>query len=160
MFSYKIETVAITAAILLFATTQQSMASGFIHFKPNNGDKVLVNEPVIVNGTSAPSNNTRVGCTVSMNVNSAGYQPTKAMGAGGMNDYTKWSTTTPPMKPGVNELEAQFQCFKPGTVGGVSFTHHLVHNVTSTTTLPIPNHTHSNHTSTQPTTVISPPTVG
>lgn len=151
---FKIETVAIMTAVLLFATTQQSMASGFIHFKPNNGDKVLVNEPVIVNGTSAPSNSTNTGCTVSMNVNSAGYQPVKALGPGGMNDYTKWTTTTPPMKPGQNELEAQFQCFKPGMNGGVSFVHHLVHNITSTTMLPMPNHTHS----TQP--VISPPTVG
>jgi hypothetical protein len=60
------------------------------------------------------------------------YVPVKAAGPGGPNDYTKWATTSPPLKPGINELESQLLCH--GSSGtGVSYMKHLTHNVTAIT---------------------------
>ena len=137
-------------SLLVTGTMFQQTLAAFIHFKPENKAVVKANEPVTVNGTSAPSNSTRTGCNVMLNVNSAGYGPVKATGPGGMNDYTKWSATTPPMKAGTNELEAQLLCHNPNGTG-VSFVKHLVHNVTTTTTTAAANN--SNSGSPQPPTV-------
>ena len=102
-----------------------------MHFKPENEVKVPANKPFPINGTSAPSNSTRTGCTVSMSFDAGGtYSPVKALGTGGPNDYTKWAVTSPPLKPGNNELESQLLCHGPGGTG-VSYIKHLTHNVTA-----------------------------
>jgi hypothetical protein len=162
MKSQPIFLILATATIIGGTLFGQAMAMGFIHFKPETGAVVKAGQPITVNGTSAPSNNTRTGCTVSLVVNpgqGGSYGPVKALGAGGMNDYTKWSVTTVPLKPGANELEAQLLCHTANGQG-ISFTKHLVHNLTATTgPLPLATHTSkpsiNNNTST-----ISPPTVG
>jgi hypothetical protein len=124
-------------AIGLVNTIQQLQASGTMHFKPENGDKVPVNTPFPINGTSAPSNSTRTGCTVSMSFDAGStHSPVKALGPGGPNDYTKWATTCPPMKSGNNELESQLLCHGPGGTG-VSYMKHLTHNVTAVASTPI-----------------------
>lgn len=110
---------------------QQLQAVGTIHFKPENGDKVPADRPFPINGTSAPSNSTRTGCIVSMSFDAGStYGPVKALGPGGPNDYTKWATTSPPLKPGPTELESQLLCHGPGGTG-VSYSKHLTHNVTA-----------------------------
>ena len=121
----------------LINTIQQLHAVGTMHFKPENGNKVPANTPFPINGTSAPSNSSRTGCTVSMSFDAGStYIPVKALGTGGPNDYTKWATTSPPLKPGNIELESQLLCHGPGETG-VSYMKHLTHNITaiaSTTT--------------------------
>ena len=126
-------TLTLAVGIGLVNTVQQLQAVGSMHFKPENGDKVPANTPISINGTSAPSNSTRTGCTVSMSFDAGStYGPVKALGPGGPNDYTKWATTSPSLKPGNNELESQLLCHGSGGTG-VSYMKHLTHNVTAIT---------------------------
>ncbi len=123
--------LAIGIGLVLVNTTQELQAVGTLHFKPENGDKVPANTPIPINGTGAPSNSTKTGCTVSMSFDAGStYGPVKALGPGGPNDYTKWGTTSPPLKPGSHELESQLLCHGPGGAG-VSYMKHLTHNVTA-----------------------------
>ena len=159
---YNIVTVLAIGAILFCLMQTPVMATGFTHFKPDNGATVLAGKPLVVNGTSAPSNSTHPSCTVQLSTNQGPYVPAKALGPGGTSDFTKWTVTTPPMRPGHNELQAQFECVKPGGASGISLIHHLVHNVTGTETdsgSSSGNGGSGTHTA-GPVTQISPPTVG
>lgn len=137
-------TIIVATALLLLSTSLiPASASGFIHFKPDNNATILANQPITVNGTSAPSNSTRTGCIVSLatgpvNTFSADYKNVTAQGPQGSKgkDYTKWSTTAI-LGQGKNELEAQLLCHGPNGQG-VSFIKHLVHNVTGMGTGPVP----------------------
>lgn len=136
-------TIIVATALLLSTSLISASASGFIHFKPDNNATILANQPITVNGTSAPSNSTRTGCIVSLatgpvNTFSADYKNVTAQGPQGIKgkDYTKWSTTAI-LGQGKNELEAQLLCHGPNGQG-VSFIKHLVHNVTAFGSGPAP----------------------
>lgn len=168
MFYTNIGTFIVATTIFLLAFGTSAYAAGFVHFKPENGDTVVAGKPVIVNGTSAPSNATHPSCSVQLSTNQGPNVPAKALGPGGPSDFTKWTITTPPMKPGHNELQAQFECVKPGNASGLSFVHHLEHNLTATTIITSSishsqtskNPQSTNAQSQLPQQSITPPTVG
>ena len=135
-------TIIVATALLLLSTSLiPASASGFIHFKPDNGATVTANIPISVNGTSSPSNSTKTNCIVSLATGpassfSADYKNVTPQGPGGSKDYTKWSTSAT-LAQGRNELEGQLLCHGPNGQG-VSFIKHLVHNVTGMGTGPVP----------------------
>jgi hypothetical protein len=109
-------------------------ARGYLHFKPGKSAAVPANKFLAVNGTSAPSNSTHTNCDVKIRMNGGPYQPVSPNGVtiNGTKDYSRWSGITPNMtKPGINILEAKFECFPP-TGGAVpNFIHHTTHNLTA-----------------------------
>lgn len=121
--------IVVVAAVVGFAfmPLTAATASGYLHFKPDKGAVLPANHFVAVNGTSAPSNATHTNCNVQFQTNGHGYQPVTPKAP---NDYTKWTGVTNQMiKPGINSLEAQLQCFPPAG-STPNLVHHLVHNVT------------------------------
>lgn len=98
---------------------------------PDSNVDVPAGSLIAVGGTSAPSNATHTNCNVGVQINQHGFVQASPRGPKGVGDYTKWTAiATPPTHLGINQIEAQLQCFPPGTVSTPNLIKHLVHNVT------------------------------
>jgi hypothetical protein len=123
----------LVAAFLCAALVAQSTyALAILKFKVPKGT-VPVNQSLTVVGMSMTPNSTNTNCNVQIQTNGAGYGPVTPTGPAGKDKYTNWTATTPPLRAGVNSIEAQLLCFPPGG-STPNLTKHLVHNVTASDT--------------------------
>jgi len=126
-----------------------SKSGGLLSIKyPDQHLDVPAGTLIAAGGTSAPSNATHTNCNVALQINQHGFVQSSPRGPKGAGDYTKWTAiTTTPTQQGLNQIEAQLQCFPPGNVSTPNLIKHLVHNVTGlqVTGLPTPAQLPSTH---------------
>ena len=92
---------------------------------------IQVGSQFIIHGTSAPSNATRVNCTVAVNINGAGYQAANMSSTG-----TTWTLSNDghAIKVGDNRVTARMECFQPdGNSTIPNFIRHHSDNITGFT---------------------------
>jgi hypothetical protein len=124
-----------TNGTIFYPPGSGSIGSGLGHLLsikyPHQNLDVPAGSLIAVGGTSAPSNGTHINCNVAIQTNQHGFVQASAHGPKGSGDYTKWTAVTAtPIQQGLNQIEAQLQCFPPGKVLTPNLIKHLVHNVT------------------------------
>ena len=112
-------------------------------------------KPVTITGTSMHPNATAANCIVDFQINDQGYNRAIAQGPPDAR-YMNWTFTTTPLHAGINFLEAQLTCFKPGFQEGTApvLVKHLTHNITAsamtTTGIGVPAPSNNNNKASPP----------
>ncbi len=132
-----------TNSTIFYPPGSGSIGSGSGHLLsikyPDQNLDVPAGSLIAVGGTSAPSNGTHTNCNVAIQTSQHGFVQASARGPKGAGDYTKWTAVTATTsRQGLNQIEAQLQCFPTGKVLTPNLIKHLVHNVTGLPVVGLP----------------------